>query len=324
VRSPASLAPERHSVGFYDDTGALVDSVHAYVATGLSSGDTVLVVATAEHRRLLDDRLAADGLDLAALRTEERYVAVDADAALDGILVDGRPDRARFGRTIGERVTALAASGRPLRAYGEMVGVLWDAGDVAGAIELEALWNELAARSGFSLHCGYELDGSGAPPDIGALQGICEAHSTLTTPTWTTRTTAGTPGAPDHACSAIFLPTPEAPGDVRRLVGEALAGWAGNDLREIALLVASELATNAVRHASTPFEVAVERNGGGVVLRVRDGSSVVPVVQEVDHDTHGGRGVGLVAVLADTWGVVPDERGGKVVWVQLGASTPAA
>jgi anti-sigma regulatory factor (Ser/Thr protein kinase) len=324
VRSPASLAPARHSVGFYDGASDLVDAAHAYVAGGLSSGETVLVVATVEHQQLLDARLAAHGFDAVTLRADGRYVAVDARAALDGFLVDGRPDAVRFRRTIGAQATALAAAGRPLRAYGEMVSVLWNAGDVAAAIELEELWNELAASASFALHCGYELDGSAAPPDIGALQGICEAHSALTTPGWTATTGDRAHGSAGDACSGIFLPTPEAPGDVRRLVGEALAAWDRADLREVALLVASELATNAVRHASTPFEVVVARAGSGVILSVRDGSPKVPVAQGLGHDTFGGRGMGLVTVLADAWGVDAADGGGKVVWAKVGASFPAA
>ncbi|HKN54355.1 MAG TPA: hypothetical protein VJX66_17775 [Amycolatopsis sp.] len=55
-------------------------------------------------------------------------------------------------------IRAAAGAGRPVRAYGEMVAWLWDAGLAGAAIKLEAMWNDLGRAEAFSLYCGYPLD----------------------------------------------------------------------------------------------------------------------------------------------------------------------
>lgn len=66
--------------------------------------------------------------------------------------------------------------GRPVRIYGEMVGILWDMGDVAGAMRLETLWNELRRKVPFALHCGYELT---ARDDRAGLEALCRLHGAV-------------------------------------------------------------------------------------------------------------------------------------------------
>ena len=80
-------------------------------------------------------------------------------------------------------------------------------------------------------------------------------------------------------------------------------------------LVTSELASNAVRHAATPFEVLVDLAGGHVRIEVRDGSERLP---RREGATGGATGRGLVVVdrLSSAWGSAPTGRG-KVVWAEL-------
>jgi hypothetical protein len=72
-------------------------------------------------------------------------------------MVESMPDAARFEATMGELVSRAAQGPRELRIYGEMVAVLWDQGNVAAAIALEDLWNDLATRHPFSLFCAYPV-----------------------------------------------------------------------------------------------------------------------------------------------------------------------
>ena len=70
-----------------------------------------------------------------------------------------------------------AARGRPhctVRAYGEMVDVLWKDGATAAAIRLEMLWNELAGRHSLSLLCGYAM---GNFYKEAAVEDICSHHT---------------------------------------------------------------------------------------------------------------------------------------------------
>lgn len=86
-----------------------------------------------------------------------------------------------------------------------------------------------------------------------------------------------------------------------------------DDLR----LVVSELATNAIRHANTPFTVTLERVDQSVLLTVTDGSSVPPVQVATDLLDTGGRGLSIVDLLSGDWGVIRRGDEGKSVWASF-------
>ncbi|HET6875093.1 MAG TPA: ATP-binding protein [Acidimicrobiales bacterium] len=101
----------------------------------------------------------------------------------------------------------------------------------------------------------------------------------------------------------------------RRLVAEALDGDAPVD---DAVLVATELVTNAVLHGSPPVELRVRRNGPRVRIEVEDASASQPVRALGDPGAMTGRGLAVVEALSSSWGVDPLASGGKVVWAELG------
>jgi anti-sigma regulatory factor (Ser/Thr protein kinase) len=91
-----------------------------------------------------------------------------------------------------------------------------------------------------------------------------------------------------------------------------------NTLMDRAVLLASELVTNAVIHARTELRLRVELRGELLHLAVRDGNpwqlrpATIP-----DPEAEGGRGLWLVDQLARAWGVNRHPDGGKVVWCTL-------
>ena len=95
-----------------------------------------------------------------------------------------------------------------------------------------------------------------------------------------------------------------------------LSNWRNDDLVADATIVVGELATNAVVHAASPFELAVVRRPGSVRLVVRDTSAARPELREPSTDRLGGRGMILVDALCSTWGVDPDPEG-KAVWAEF-------
>jgi len=90
------------------------------------------------------------------------------------------------------------------------------------------------------------------------------------------------------------------------------------DLVDDARLVASELATNAVRHAGTAFTLSVDGRDGSITLRVRDGSRSLPSFGTSGILSTNGRGLMLVSALSVAWGVSLEAGGGKSVWARLG------
>jgi anti-sigma regulatory factor (Ser/Thr protein kinase) len=84
------------------------------------------------------------------------------------------------------------------------------------------------------------------------------------------------------------------------------------------VLVTSELVTNAILHARTDVGLVLRLNGPSIVLEVTDSSPVpVPPPHIPNPDDTSGRGLYLVDVLADEWGVRSEHGGGKTVWIRV-------
>lgn len=99
----------------------------------------------------------------------------------------------------------------------------------------------------------------------------------------------------------------------RRFVDEALPGSCSAD--DVTLLV-SELASNAVRHARSPFTVAVGCDAAIVRVEVTDDSPLLPVPQRPPVEAVTGRGLMIVEALSRRWGVEPTGSG-KTVWFEV-------
>jgi PAS domain S-box-containing protein len=170
---PVSEGPgAAHAVFFYEGEAALLAQLERYVAGALAAGGAAVVAATRSHLDALAARLAPQ---LAA--AGERWVPVEASAALARILVDGAPDAGRFEEVIGAAVErAVRAHGR-VYAFGEMVALLWEGGDAEGALRLETLWNELAHRAPFALLCAYPSAAASDPRHAPARLRVLAKHT---------------------------------------------------------------------------------------------------------------------------------------------------
>jgi anti-sigma regulatory factor (Ser/Thr protein kinase) len=112
-----------------------------------------------------------------------------------------------------------------------------------------------------------------------------------------------------------FPNQPTSVGAAREFVGSVLEPHGLDDV--LARIVTSELATNAVRHAQTPFRVLVEVRPGIIRIEVEDGAGAQKIATEMASD-HTGRGLLIVETAATSWGV---ERRGekKAVWIEIPA-----
>jgi hypothetical protein len=148
-----------HAVRFYENEKSLCRIVAGFLGEGLATGQPALVVATPEHRRGIVEELRARHFDVVRMHAAGDLVMVDARKLMSDFIVDGVPDARRFvqGAT---RVINRAVRGREaltIRAYGEMVDLLWKDGYDVAAIQVEMLWNNLARSHDFSLLCGYAM-----------------------------------------------------------------------------------------------------------------------------------------------------------------------
>jgi DNA-binding NarL/FixJ family response regulator len=111
------------------------------------------------------------------------------------------------------------------------------------------------------------------------------------------------------------------PGAARELVASALEGTMPDEIRDAAVLLVSELATNAVLHAGTAVDVVVISLSDRIRVEVSDRSSRLPQVQPHDPLREGGHGLEIVAAQATNWGIIP-KLDGKVVWFELAHEAP--
>ena len=85
---------------------------------------------------------------------------------------------------------------------------------------------------------------------------------------------------------------------------------------DVAVLLVSELVTNAYEHTGGPAVVDVVVDDRSLRVAVEDGDPRIPVARDIDVDAERGRGLMLVAALASRWGAAPTGRG-KSVWFEL-------
>lgn len=124
-----------------------------------------------------------------------------------------------------------------------------------------------------------------------------------------------------YRAEASFAPDVATVGDARRFVSDTLSGWDADGLSWTAMLLVTELATNAVLHASTTYDVSLEQRGDGSLrLGVTDGSVRKPRARDYGADATTGRGLGLVGSLAMAWGTSALTNG-KTVWCEIAADS---
>lgn len=172
-----------HVVQLYGrDDQFLEKNVSRFLAEGMRHLDGLVVIATPAHTQAIARYLAEEGASLVlAAEREGRLVFLDARTTLDRLLIDGRPDKARFESVVGGVLSDVLASSKSgkVRAFGEMVSLLWADGHQQQARTLEGLWNELLAGSRCSLYCAYAIDLFGEGENSTDLSAIVGAHSHL-------------------------------------------------------------------------------------------------------------------------------------------------
>ena len=163
-------AEPEHSVRFYQSEAFLSEAVCQFLTAGLNQSESAVVIATPAHRRAFANELGAN---------ERAVVMLDAEETLAKFMVDGMPSWDRFLTVIGSVIAAAAGPGqRRVRAYGEMVDLLWQRGNRDGAIRLEEMWNDLRRHHDFRLLCAYAIDTIHQEHSIAE---ICRVHSHVLT-----------------------------------------------------------------------------------------------------------------------------------------------
>jgi hypothetical protein len=170
-----------HAVQFYGNEQSLFVTVGAFLGEGLIAGQPAIIIATPAHTAAILNDLARRLIDVAAAKRIGDLVCLDAEETLGTFMAGAMPDAGAFRKNVGDAIEqALAGRARtPVRAYGEMVDVLWKKGSAEAAIKLEIMWNDLATSHAFQLLCGYSMGNFFKQADY--YERVCEQHTEVVT-----------------------------------------------------------------------------------------------------------------------------------------------
>lgn len=173
------IAPGEHFAQIYEEDSDFLDTLEGFVVSGLQDGDSVVLIITPEHLARLEDRLKAYGDETVTLaRSLGQLITADAEQVLSRFMVNGWPDEERFVRTVTELLESSRKAGRRIRAFGEMVALLWAQGQNGATVRLEHLWHKMCDEERFPLFCAYPKSGF-TQDSASSLHEICHIHSRI-------------------------------------------------------------------------------------------------------------------------------------------------
>lgn len=173
--TPAATA--EHACHFYTEDASLVATVSRFLEPAFTAGGAIVSIGTPHHLAAIDDSLRQAGHDVDRAREEGRYIELDAREALDRLTRTGLPTREAFETVVGRIVAKAAADHGDVRAFGEIVSLLWRDGKRAAALRLEELWNEALGYHPLALICGYSVRAFRDPAEAAGLAGVVGAHT---------------------------------------------------------------------------------------------------------------------------------------------------
>ena len=170
-------SPQAHIVQLYQDEEFLCDAVSTFASSGLARGEAVVLVATPGHARALAPKLKAKGFNMDVLQMTRQLTVVNAVEVLPRLMVDCMPDVSefnQFARGLLQRINARYAK---VRWWREMVGLLWEYGNLPAALRLEQLADELTKRHSMIRFCSFHMDNFDSQTYGAAFQRLCMIHS---------------------------------------------------------------------------------------------------------------------------------------------------
>jgi len=176
-----TLASHRHDVVFYSSDAVLTGAFTRFIAGALDEQKAVIVLLTDAHDESLQRCLRASHVDIDLATRQKRYVPVSITELLARVMVNGRPDPAKFeyaARELLGAVTREAASRHAgIAACGECSSTVWAKGDVEAAIQLEHLWDEIGKSRQMDILCAYPL--AARDVSVQSVRSLCAEHTAV-------------------------------------------------------------------------------------------------------------------------------------------------
>lgn len=167
-----------HYLQIYNSDEILLESLEAYINSGLANGDGIILLATSEHLNLLKKRIEKN-YNVNKLLSSRQYIAIDADMVLSKIMDNGRINELLFTKVVQEIFRDVNKEhGSSIRIFGELVAILWEQGKKNTALQLEKLWDALCGSSDIKLFCAYPEDIL-KTGEIATIKHMCAHHDVL-------------------------------------------------------------------------------------------------------------------------------------------------
>jgi DcmR-like sensory protein len=147
-----------HILQVYRTETIFLDALEGFIGSGLRGEEAAVVIASAPHLHELEKRLRQRWIDVDRARWQQRYIPILASETLQKVLVDGMLDEGQFVEVAGKLISRARGNGRPVRAFVEMVPLLWAEGKTDASAQLETFWAKLAKAEEFPLFCAYSQD----------------------------------------------------------------------------------------------------------------------------------------------------------------------
>ncbi len=175
----AQVAPSQHLVQISHDPHALAEVTAHFVRDGVIAEEGVLLIVSLEQRELISRQLALQGFDLNAWDRNGLVTILDSAAALARLRPSGELAWPVFAQVVGGIVRDMLKQRAAIRVYGDMVNLLWQAGERSAAIRLEGFWNSLNKEIPFVLLCAYHVDNLDPKTYATDFEHMCSTHTHL-------------------------------------------------------------------------------------------------------------------------------------------------
>jgi hypothetical protein len=167
-----------HVLQIYEDDKSFLDLLESYIVGGLKADECVILIATRQHLNAINDRVKNKGFNLSALTLNECYVPLVAEEMLSKFMINNWPDEDLFTHELKQLISKPIQRNQKIRAFGEMVSILWSQGQGSATIHLEHLWNRFCSEHSLTLFCAYPKSGF-TNSTTESLNRICGAHARI-------------------------------------------------------------------------------------------------------------------------------------------------
>jgi CheY-like chemotaxis protein len=170
-----------HTIHFRANDSSFHDGVVELLLAAIARGEMAVVLANDTNRAGIARGLNAAGCDVSAMRGKGNYFEFDAAEAISQVVRNGLPDRDELAKMVDnlERLRLARPGGGRVTIFGEMAGLLLQAGNLDAAVRMEQLWSELTRTLPYFTICSYPTPILRAEPHPGVWAAVCAEHSAV-------------------------------------------------------------------------------------------------------------------------------------------------